>query len=299
MVLKLKSPISEWTAENADKIVEWYEIIEQSDAAEVRLDLSDVKLFHPFGINFLKGLGLLCSYQKGIRCWNTIPKDKKAWETLKSIGFIDLWERKDNAELLHKGTETFQIQWMKNENNKMAGRIAEAFTSYFEKTKEVKASFTFSMNELMLNVFYHSESAIGSLVCAQAYPRQNIIRACLMDFGIGIRKSLEKNSEWKRTIDSDLDAVSLSLFDRVSSIEASERGLGLHLVEKFLMENGGELIILSGRAFLKRSYRENKLHEEEKKIMEHPFKGTGIEMVVNTKQKNILTPDEEKGKVFN
>ena len=71
-------------------------------------------------------------------------------------------------------------------------QILEVFSVSIRMTEGVKNSLALSLNELMTNAFDHSESERGCYVCAQSYPQKKTIRLCITDFGIGIRKSLQK-----------------------------------------------------------------------------------------------------------
>jgi len=69
-------------------------------------------------------------------------------------------------------------------------------------SRGVLDSIRLSLQELLTNVFDHSQSDIGCFVCAQVTPRSQLIRLSVTDLGICILKSLrnvKKYSNLKRS----------------------------------------------------------------------------------------------------
>jgi len=233
--------------------------------------------------------------ERGLTCKYREPKDKDARKFLQSIRFNELFGLKEERYNDFLGTAPFlQLQWMTTKNTYMAERIVQVFGEGLNMTEGVRESLVMSLNELMNNAFDHSESQIGCLVCAQAYPAKRTIRACLMDFGMGIRKSLSRNVKWQKKIKNDVDAIRLAIREGVSSIEGS-RGLGLARLEDFLKINEGEMIIVSGNGYLKKEYKKE---GEEGRIRKHEMKGTGISIVIRTHKSGLYALKEEVDYLF-
>jgi len=108
--------------------------------------------------------------------------------------------------------------------------------------KEIRRAFF----EIFGNIFYHSESPIGGLVCGQVYPNSKEIQIVFYDGGIGIGKRVRK---FEQSISSDIAAIEWALKrgTSTSSNLGESRGLGLYLLCQFLRVNEGELYIYANK----------------------------------------------------
>lgn len=66
------------------------------------------------------------------------------------------------------------------------------------------------------------------------------------DGGIGIRRSLEKNPEYRSRVPYDWVAIELAMRERVSGTGDSRRGIGLYGVSEDMRIAGRQLIVHSG-----------------------------------------------------
>ena len=62
-------------------------------------------------------------------------------------------------------------------------------------TKGLKKEIEKAIFEIFGNVFYHSESEIGGLVCGQVYPRKKEIQIVFYDTGIGIATCVRRKKK--------------------------------------------------------------------------------------------------------
>ena len=102
--------------------------------------------------------------------------------------------------------------------------------------------------ELALNAVQHAESVIGAFGTVQFYGLEGKRRfVCgVADGGIGIRQSLERNSELQGRFYYDWDAIELATRERVSGIPDPTRGIGLYGIAEDLRKSGRQLILHSG-----------------------------------------------------
>ena len=108
--------------------------------------------------------------------------------------------------------------------------------------KEVRRAFF----EVFGNIFCHSQSPIGGLVCGQVYPNSKEIQIVFYDIGVGIAGRIR---EVQRSINSDTEAIEWALRRGTSTLSNSgeSRGLGLSLLRQFLFVNGGILNIYANK----------------------------------------------------
>ena len=109
-----------------------------------------------------------------------------------------------------------------------------------------------SFAELALNAVQHSESEIGALGLIQFYhwERGRQFICSVADGGIGIRKSLERNPQYRDAVPYDWTAIELALQERVSGTTAPTRGIGLYGIAQDMRAPGRQMIIHSGLGML-------------------------------------------------
>jgi hypothetical protein len=78
----------------------------------------------------------------------------------------------------------------------------------------------------------------------------------MVDLGVGIRGSLTKNP-WYADIDNDVDAIQTALQPRVTATPDRNSGIGLFVTRILLRENGGTLVVRSGRGAVYSGARED------------------------------------------
>jgi hypothetical protein len=109
---------------------------------------------------------------------------------------------------------------------------------------------SFSIREVMRNVFEHSQSDT-LYYCSQYWPRSNKVEFALADFGIGVRRGLSENPNFR--FGSDKEAIEWSLLPSVSGKTHLPRtsdtwfnsGYGLYMTSR-LARNGGNFVLASG-----------------------------------------------------
>lgn len=109
---------------------------------------------------------------------------------------------------------------------------------------------SYSIREVMRNVFEHSE-ANELYYCAQYWPKSNKVEFAVADFGIGIRKGLGENPNFR--FQTDKQAIEYSLLPSVSGKTHLPRrsdvwhnsGYGLYMTNR-LARNGGNFVLASG-----------------------------------------------------
>lgn len=170
-----------------------------------------------------------------------------------------------------------------------------------QETSDLVDALTFSIREVMRNVFEHSKSR-SIEYCAQYWPTYHKVEISFADNGIGLMKSLKDNPYIQ--VQCDADAIQQALMPAVSSknyegarVDRDDpwhnSGFGLYMINR-LCRLGGSFIICSG-------YHGIKLGDAGKTHinLKHYCNGTVVRMVLNTARleslSKMLTHFREEG----
>lgn len=98
--------------------------------------------------------------------------------------------------------------------------------------------------EIYCNAFEHSQSPIGVFSCGQHYPKMGVLQLTVVDFGIGIVNNVRSLPQHASMSASTALEWALQA-GTTTKINGMSRGLGLNLLQDFIRQNHGELIIFS------------------------------------------------------
>jgi anti-anti-sigma regulatory factor/anti-sigma regulatory factor (Ser/Thr protein kinase) len=110
--------------------------------------------------------------------------------------------------------------------------------------------------EIVKNVTEHAQSPVGGFAMAQHFKRRHEFEVAIVDPGVGIRTSLQRNPQYEDVV-TDLEAIRTSLELGVTSRRSAVRGIGLFAIWRLLHENAGTLVVRSGSAVVERGQRES------------------------------------------
>jgi hypothetical protein len=152
-------------------------------------------------------------------------------------------------------------------------------------------ALTFSIREIMRNVFEHSNSKTIEY-CAQYWPTYGKVEIAVVDNGIGLKKSLMSNPFVQ--VDTHCDAIQQALMPAISSknykgaiIDKNDpwhnSGFGLYMINR-ICRLGGSFTLCSGNHGIK-------LDETGKQHIDlaHICRGTAVRMVLNTDRLKTLS----------
>ncbi|TPK49607.1 sensor histidine kinase [Mesorhizobium sp. B2-5-4] len=131
-----------------------------------------------------------------------------------------------------------------------AERIAGIVTRGLIAGDPMFDALAYSIRELMRNVFEHSESE-QVYYCTQFWPASNRVEFAVADFGIGIRRGLGTNPNFR--FNTDKQAIEWSLMPSVSGKThlAGDRGTwtnsgyGLYMTNRLARNAGGNFVLAS------------------------------------------------------
>lgn len=124
----------------------------------------------------------------------------------------------------------------------LSGEILNVFKKDFKMSDEDVFQLSLIINEMFCNTTLHSKSKSGAYLYCQKYIALNELEFILVDSGIGIKSSLQKNPIYANI--SNGEAVSKSIEFEVTCGEG--RGHGLYFASEFVLRNNGEMYLLSG-----------------------------------------------------
>ena len=124
-------------------------------------------------------------------------------------------------------------------------------SSHFNFDKAEKHDFWLSNSELYTNIFKHSAS--WGLVTIHANPARGTT-VCYHDIGIGIKSSVNSSEKAGREFEkfeTDYEAMKWALKEGNSS-ELDGNGIGLNIIEDFVLRKNGTIEVRSGQCLLQK-----------------------------------------------
>lgn len=250
-------------------------------------------------------------------CSNTYAKHMKFY---RACG-IDLG---DNVEVT-KGNSNYScitklsVNQLKEEGRQSLDVIQEVIEKKAKAMAEIVAQgntgfknwLAFVIRELMRNIPEHSKSD-NIWYCAQYWPSYDLVELAIMDEGIGIKESLCENSNYVQMIETDEDAIKLSLEPGISGTMIGDKpsfaqsewdnsGYGLYMVSEMCAELDASFILASGKSAIKVCKENGKIVYSNNETNIH---GTAIRIRVrpsatidyNEIRKQIVSRGEEKAR---
>lgn len=227
---------------------------------ETKLEVSfnqSWQALHPVVLSMVAALGLkMSSENKPIICQTIEAKSKNYLARMGLLNYLDASQRIAITE--HDPAGRF-IPLRNITNNEDLKCLLEDITPLFHTIPEQAKSINYVLSELIRNVFEHSFSKNGAVVCVQNFKQSkknkkpNRVSIGVADTGIGIRKSLEKSYP----TNDDLQAVKLSLVPgvtgttRVPGGSSINAGAGLFFIKSIAKVNRNFFMIYSGNGMYK------------------------------------------------
>jgi hypothetical protein len=136
--------------------------------------------------------------------------------------------------------------------NHAAGHFEKLFSSFhFNFDKGDRHGFWEANGELYINIFEHSQSwGLGTIHARPNYGTT----VCYYDIGIGIKDSVNSSPNLGKEFDkfeSDYEAMKWALVEGHSS-KLNGNGIGLNIVEDFVLSRNGTIWIRSGQCLLQK-----------------------------------------------
>src|SRR3989344_4846944 len=206
---------------------------------------------HPLVLCMVTSLGLTTKKNNGkILCRKPFATSK---HYLERMGLFDMLGLDSKIKITaHESAGRFIPITQITDSQELHKFITEMIPLLHSEPEQVEP-IKYVISELVRNVFEHSESEDGAIVCAQYYKKSNVIRIGVVDSGIGIQKSI--NFSYKTN--DDLHAIQLALTPGITgktrNLGGTETnaGAGLFFIKSIAKVNRDFFIIYSGNAMLK------------------------------------------------
>lgn len=242
---------------------------------KILFDLSGTEFISPFGLTMLAGTIEEC-IRNGNACQYRRPVKRETKAFLRGIGFHEFFKLPED-KVLKASSPLVQLKRMTALDALFVDDTLDVLEYHLNLSPGIHDSLRMSLNELLTNVFDHSQSRRGCYACVQSYPVRKWIRVAVADFGIGILRALRSTDAYQ-DLDDWHEAILKSVEEGVTSRASMRAGMGLHHIQRFLKLNKGELSIVSGCGKVLWKHGEDVV---QKKKMAHFFDGTIIEIKVN------------------
>jgi anti-sigma regulatory factor (Ser/Thr protein kinase) len=201
------------------------------------------------------------------------PREDQVERWLSSISFSRLFHI-DEMSAATRSTST-ELRLLTSLDPIYIDDLVNLLDANMNLSTGVRDSIKMSVQELLTNVFDHSNSTVGCFVCAQFTPKSQRIRLSVTDFGIGILKAL-KSVKIYSGLRTSHEAITRAVEEGVSSRQGKTAGFGLTHIRRFMRVNQGTMTVISG---------DGKVNFYEKSIERRPmpshFTGTAIELKIS------------------
>lgn len=204
---------------------------------------------HPVVLSLIASLGLTVTPQN-ISCEPLTAKSKHYFERM---GLFKLLRINSGIQIVeHESAGRFIPLTRINNSSELTGFITEMIPLLHLEPIQADP-IKYIVSELVRNVFEHSQSRYGAILCAQYYAKSNSIRIGIADSGVGIKKTI--NQSWPAK--TDIEAIHLALIPGITGTTRKEggteqnAGAGLFFIKSIAKVNRDFFMIYSGNAMYK------------------------------------------------
>lgn len=244
--MKIHIPNSAWLG-NIDQFLRSFET-SNSNKLEITTHKEWISV-HPLVLSMVAALGLTCG-ENGVRSEQMEAKSK---HYLKRMGLFDFLKVKTDIKIEeHESAGRFIPLTQIFNNEELTKFITDVIPLLHLKSEQAQP-IRYVISELTRNVFEHSRSKIGAIVCAQYFKKTNRISIGIVDRGVGIKKTISESYP----VNKDSEAIRLALTPGVTGttrrIGGTEfnAGAGLFFIKSIAKTNRNFFVIYSGSALYK------------------------------------------------
>ena len=244
---------------------------------------------HPVVLSMVTALGLDCK-PENIAFLNLEARSK---HYLERMGLFRLLKVRSGIKITeHESSGRFIPLTQIKEARTLETFIEDVIPLLHLEPKQAQP-IRYIISELARNVFEHSQSEIGAILCAQYYKKSNTIRLGIVDRGVGIKQTISN----AYTTKNDVDAIRLALSPGITGTTrriggtAQNVGAGLFFIKSIAKTNRDFFMIYSGKGMyklLKTSLRQkvriyaDPLRDKHSKSNDFPhWQGTAIGVDLN------------------
>lgn len=236
----------------------WYKVLPERLAEakatrqDVVLDASNVVWISPYGTVLLADFALQ-RIESGLRVSIQMPTHPESATYIRDSGLLRITQSSNLDDAIR--IDNVQLRLLKRMEPHVPEIVANFASEQASNVDEnEKALLRVWITELMTNANDHARSQRGFWICARYNPKNNDIRICVADSGIGIRQSLLDSKRYGTSM-THAESIEKALETGVTSRPGHTGGLGLKHITAYVKAHGGSLTIQSGdaRAYIQRS----------------------------------------------
>lgn len=204
---------------------------------------------HPVVLSMVAALGLDCKPEN-------ITFDKleaKSKHYLERMGLFKLLKVESGIKIIEHEPSGRFIPLTQIKDTKTLSASIQDMLPLLHLEPEQARPIRYIISELIRNVFEHSQSKIGAILCAQYYKKSNTIRLGIVDRGVGIKKTISS----AYTVKDDLHAIQLALTPGITGTTRriggtdQNMGAGLFFIKSITKVNRDFFMIYSGNGMYK------------------------------------------------
>lgn len=204
---------------------------------------------HPLALSMVAALGLSCGKNEV----TSEHMEAKSKHYLKRMKLFDLLKITTDIEIKeHEPAGRFIPLTQIFNNEELTKFITDVIPLLHLKPDQAQP-IRYVISELTRNVFEHSRSKIGAIVCAQYFKKTNRISIGIVDRGVGIKETISQSYDVKKDSEAIRLALTLGITGTTRRIGGTEynAGAGLFFIKSIAKTNRNFFVIYSGNALYK------------------------------------------------
>ena len=204
---------------------------------------------HPVVLCMIVALGLNCKPENIV--FNDLEAKSKHY--LERMGLFKILKMKSGIKIIEHDPSGRFIPITQITNANALSVFIENMIPLLHLEPEQTKPIRYILSELARNVFEHSQSEKGAILCAQYYKKSNTVRLGIVDAGVGIKKTIDSTYSTK----DDIHAIQLALTPGITGTTkriggtADNMGAGLFFIKSIAKVNRDFFMIYSGDAMYK------------------------------------------------
>ena len=222
----------------------------------VNMVLTDTQRVSAFGVAALAARLVWLIRAKKIPSGSTIrrPENGRVSNELMRMGLYNLLQEASVSVFTKKSViERPQELWLfetPQDLETAIPRLVNLMKSVLPSTEKGYERLAGSWRLMAGNVFAHSNSNTGAVICAQTYPNAGVVEFAVADTGQGIWSSLNRHESLRETIKSHAHAMLTALTLKVKTMGGETRPGTLSTLLGTARQTEGEFICMSGDSAL-------------------------------------------------
>lgn len=233
-----------------------WDILRRAGSHELpdKIDLSSTKHLKPYSIACLGAMAELAR-ETSKKVHIDPPVDQDCFDHLTRLGLPGFFDHEwSNQSQRETNLPLRRVNWPPGDEGE---QIVELLAPRAQLPAGVFPTMAGHLDEVIRNALSHAQSKIDCIVVGQAFDQAGTVEIAIVDLGIGIRRHLTQNPNYS-TLRTDEEAIFKAVQEGITGTPPGQcnprgepnSGAGLSELREFCEDGGGELTVLSGRAWV-------------------------------------------------